>query len=219
MESVAISFSRRSLGPRDFASLTSPALAGRFFTTESPGKPLFLKEIENISAQTLFKRRSSIIKLDQKYDSCVHLQFHVFFKLVLEERWGGIRRKGKESSDPKRQKLMERKKSREDADKGRNGEQRRKEPTQYVLRWVLVDLFGFQRVNWSSAMLINWFVIAHNFYFLTLNLRFSALSTHCNHMELKKKKYPCLDLTPEILFYLIWVHPAIVVFKSFPGWI
>ena len=29
---------------------------------------------------------------------------------------------------------MERKKSREDADKGRNGEQRRKEPAQYVLR-------------------------------------------------------------------------------------
>lgn len=142
-----------------------------------------------------------------------------FFKLVLEERWGGIRRKGKESSDPKRQKLMERKKSREDADKGRNGEQRRKEPAQYVLRWVLVDLFGFQRVNWSSAMLINWFVIAHKFYFLTLNLRFSALSTYCNHMELKKKKCPCLDLTPQILFYLIWVHPAIVVFKSFPGWI
>ena len=113
-----------------------------------------------------------------------------FFKLVLEERWGGIRRKGKESSDPKRQKLMERKKSREDADKGRNGEQRRKEPAQYVLRWVLVDLFGFQRVNWSSAMLINWFVIAHKFYFLTLNLRFSALSTYCNHMELKKKKMP-----------------------------
>lgn len=122
--------------------------------------------------------------------SVFSFMFFFFFKLVLEERWGGIRRKGKESSDPKRQKLMERKKSREDADKGRNGEQRRKEPAQYVLRWVLVDLLGFQRVNWSSAMLINWFVIAHKFYFLTLNLRFSALSTYCNHMELKKKKMP-----------------------------
>ena len=75
-------------------------------------------------------------------------------------------------------------------DKGGDEERKRKEPARYVLRWVLVDLFGFQRVNWSSAMLINWFVIAHSFYFLTLNLRFSVLSTHCNHMELKQKKIP-----------------------------
>lgn len=134
--------------------------------------------------------------------SVFSFMFFFFFKLVLEERWGGIRRKGKESSDPKRQKLMERKKSREDADKGRNGEQRRKEPAQYVLRWVLVDLFGFQRVNWSSAMLINWFVIAHKFYFLTLNLRFSALSSYCNHMELKKKNAH-VWISPH-RFFFIW---------------
>jgi len=81
----------------ELASLTSPALAGRFFTTESPSKPLFLKERENISAQTLSKRRSSVIKLDQKYDACVRLQFHVFFFFQVsvgrEMRWNKKERK------------------------------------------------------------------------------------------------------------------------------
>ena len=45
-----------------------------------------------------------------------------------------MRRKGKEESDPKRQKLTERKKSREDMDKGRDEERKRKEPARYVLR-------------------------------------------------------------------------------------
>lgn len=88
-------------------------------------------------------------------------------------------------------------------DKGRDEERKRKEPARYILRWVLVDLFGFQRVNWSSAMLINWFVIAHSFYFLTLNLRFSILSTHCNQMELKQKKNTHVWISPQ-RFFFIW---------------
>ena len=39
LEWVAISFSRGSSQPTD--KLTSPALAGGFFTTEPPGKPSF----------------------------------------------------------------------------------------------------------------------------------------------------------------------------------
>ena len=39
LECVAISLSRGSSQPTD--KLTSPALAGRFFTTEPPGKPSF----------------------------------------------------------------------------------------------------------------------------------------------------------------------------------
>ena len=42
LEWVAISFSRGSSQPRDRTeSLVSPSLAGRFFTTEPPGKPLW----------------------------------------------------------------------------------------------------------------------------------------------------------------------------------
>ena len=52
LEQVAISFSRGSSQPRDqtLTSVTSPALAGRFFTTEPPERPMqVFKMIEEIT--------------------------------------------------------------------------------------------------------------------------------------------------------------------------
>ena len=39
LEGAAISYSRESSQPKDRTHVKSPALAGGFFTTESPGKP------------------------------------------------------------------------------------------------------------------------------------------------------------------------------------
>jgi len=46
LEWVAISFSRGSSQQR--IKLTSPASAGRFFTTDTPGKPKFTLEMINL---------------------------------------------------------------------------------------------------------------------------------------------------------------------------
>lgn len=75
------------------------------------------------------------------------------------------------------------------------------------------DLFGLYRVIWSLAMLISWLVITHSFCFLNLNLRFSELSTHCDHMEVYSNTSVWISPS-RFFFYVIWVQPAIVVFKA-----
>lgn len=62
-------------------------------------------------------------------------------------------------------------------------------------------------------MLISWLVITHSFCFLNLNLRFSELSTHCDHMEVYSNTSVWISPS-RFFFYVIWVQPAIVVFKA-----
>ena len=47
LEWVAISYSRGSSRPRKIVSLASSALVGRFFTTETPGKPFRSDQISD----------------------------------------------------------------------------------------------------------------------------------------------------------------------------
>lgn len=164
-----------------------------------------------------------MIKFDSKVWCTCITSVSCFVKLMLEKGLNSMWRKGKKKPEwPRKLKQNGERERNEKEHRKREKWRTMKKRNSSVSFEVLViffwgDLCGLYKVIWSLAMLISWLVIAHSFCFLNLNLRFSDLSAHCDHMEVYSNT--SVWISPSKVFFMWSGYSLQLWFLKLPRWI